>query len=78
MRKRYYVGGAGSRYATRGWFTGVRPPARNGWRNFVVTKTLAHALRQFNRLPVRYRQIDVHGDGPARCVLWGRNKRSGA
>ena len=71
--KRYYVHGIkNSRY---GWFTGVRPPPQEGWKNFVVTKTFAHALRQFKRVPVRYRQIDVRGDGPARCIRFGQNRR---
>ena len=37
---------------------------------------LAHALAQFKRLPVRFRQIDVRGDGKPRCILYGRFNRN--
>ena len=73
--KRYYVCGAGRRYDRHGWFSGVRPGPFEGFRTFIVAKTYQHALRQFYRLPVRHRQIDVRGDGPARCIVYGKGTK---
>ena len=73
--KRYLVGGGGGRGTFCGWFSALRTPGH--WSNYVVCKTFAHALAQFKRLPVKYRQIDLRGDGRPRCILYGKFRRQG-
>jgi hypothetical protein len=69
--KRYYVGVGKDQSSAGPWFGTPRKGVHN-WQNFVVCKTIPHALAQFKRLPVRGRQIDIRGDGPPRCWLRGR------
>lgn len=58
------------------WFRRrVYRPSYEGWRTYLSCKTLAHAKRQYRRLPVKDRQIDERGGskGP-RAIMWGRMK----
>lgn len=54
------------------WFGGYR-----GFSTFVSTPDLRHALVQYRRLPIKYRQLDgpdpITGDRV--CLAWGNQQR---
>ena len=64
-RTAYYVSGGNLCSYFGRWYGGVYKPGE-GWANFVVCRTKQNALRQFNKLKVKYRQIDlrVRGEEP--------------
>ena len=68
-RKAYYVAGGHLLKSSLGKFWGVTQNFSKGWSNFIVCYDLYHALRQFNKLPTKYRQIDVREPGKKPYVL---------
>ena len=74
MKKRYYVAGGLNRARDGMWWAWTKP--ENGWANFLVCKTMAHALAQFKRVPVKYRHMDLRSDGKAECIAHGKWRKS--
>lgn len=75
MKPYFFVSGDRLRNPRYPWFNGlpVKPP--RGWCIFLTCKTLAHARRQYLRLPVKGRQIDQRGGGQKpKAIMWGRMK----
>lgn len=58
----YYVSGGKDRYMLAGMWWG-HATYGNGFANYLVCKTKAHALMQYKRCKVKYRQIDVREKG---------------
>lgn len=56
------------------WFNGLLPNRSVGWCTYLVCLTKAHAKRQYLRLPVKTRQVDLRGTGKPQVLLHGRQK----
>lgn len=71
----YSVSGGGKLecFGNRMWFNRGLNNDRV-WSNFVWCKTHPHALRQFNRVPGRYAQIDARGGGKPPSVIKYRDR----
>lgn len=55
------------------WFNGLPLERSQGWCTYLTCKTLAHAKRQYLRLPVKGRQLDQRGGGmQPKALMWGR------
>ena len=52
----------GFRAVRRDWYSewfSAKNPAMRGFSTFVTAKTYPHALRQYQKIPIKYRQIDA-------------------
>lgn len=77
LRKTYYnvFGDHAPRTHRCPWFNGLPLERGQGWCTYLTCKTLAHARRQYLRLPVKGRQIDQRGGGvKPKVLMWGRMK----
>lgn len=74
MKPYYIVSGDHSIRTNRyPWFTGVPSDCSQGFLTYLTCKTLAHARRQYLRLPVKHRQIDQRGGGQKpKAIMWER------
>ena len=72
----YTVGGGSSRAGWHGWFGPANFGGFKGWSNYLVTSDWRHALVQYKRLPVAWRQIDRRGSGfKPEGIVWGTMTR---
>lgn len=61
MRIKYLV--AGCNAVRRDWYSewfAAPNPAMRGFSTYVTAKTYPHALRQYRKVPTKYRQIDAY------------------
>ena len=78
-RRNYSVSGrcAGRCAGRHPWFGPIWFGGYRGFSTFVSTPDLRHALAQYRRLPIKYRQLDgpdpITGDRV--CLAWGNQQR---
>lgn len=76
MKKNYSVGGRSMCCGFHPWFGPYGFGDARGFKTFVYTTDLRHALAQYRRLPIKYRQLD--GPDPVTgkrvCLAYGKMK----